>query len=131
MPPKLPFSIYFFALSQAPPALAIVKANITQLNNAPPKTPPNVSGPREKPTIIGKATADAPGRIIFLSAAEVAISTHLTVSGSALPSKSPGISLNCLLISLIISNAASPTAVMVRAAIKYGKTPPINNPIKT
>ena len=59
------------------------------------------------------------------------MSTHLAVSGSAFPSKSPGISLNCLLISLIISNAASPTAVIVIDEIKNGIEIPINIPTKT
>ena len=59
------------------------------------------------------------------------MSTHLAVSGSALPSNSPLISLNCLLTSSIISKAASPTAVIVKEAIKNGIVPPINKPIKT
>ena len=59
------------------------------------------------------------------------MSIHLAVSGSAVPSSSPLISLNCLLTSSIISKAASPTAVIVREAIKKGIVPPINNPIKT
>ena len=73
----------------------------------------------------------APGAIIFLKAALVAISTHLAVSGLALPSNKPGISLNCLLISLIISKAASPTAVIVIELTKNGKIPPKNIPHKT
>ena len=64
-------------------------------------------------------------------AALVAMSTHLAVSGLALPSKRPGISLNCLLISFIISKAASPTAVMVIELTKKGKIPPRNIPHKT
>ena len=39
--------------------------------------------------------------------------------------------MNCLLISLIISNAASPTAVIVIDAIRKGIAPPIKTPIKT
>src|SRR3990167_545926 len=49
----------------------------------------------------------------------------------SLPSRSPGISLNCLLISLTILNAALPTDVIVNAPIKNGRIPPINNPITT
>ena len=48
-----------------------------------------------------------------------------------MPSRRPGISLNCLLISLIISKAASPTAVIVIEAIRKGIAPPINSPINT
>ena len=84
-----------------------------------------------KPTRGGAETAIIPGRSILFKAAAVAISTHFAVSGSALPSKSPGISLNCLLISFIISKAASPTAVIVIEAIKKGIAPPINMPIRT
>ena len=65
------------------------------------------------------------------AAAEVAMSTHFAVSGSAFPSSNPGISLNCLLISLIISKAASPTAVIVIEEIKKGIEIPINIPTKT
>ena len=53
------------------------------------------------------------------------------MSGSPVPSNIPGISLNCLLISLIISNAASPTAVIVIEETKNGIEPPINIPTKT
>ena len=61
----------------------------------------------------------------------MAISTHFSESGSASPSIRPFISLNCLLISLIISKAASPTAVIVIDAIKNGMHIPINIPTKT
>ena len=103
----------------------------TQPSRAPPSIPPSASGLIKKPTRTGAATAITPGRIIFLRAAVVAISTHFAVSGSAFPSKRPLISLNCLLTSSIISKAASPTAVIVREAIRNGIVPPINNPINT
>ena len=121
----------FFALSQAPPALAIIKAMDTQPIKPPPNIPPRDSGPRPKPTTAGALTAITPGRSIRFNAAEVAISTHLAVSGSALPSNKPGISLNCLLISLIISKAASPTAVMVIEEMRKGMEIPINIPTRT
>ena len=107
------------------------KAIKTQANKPPASIPPKDSGPNIKPTKGGADTAIIPGISIFLRAAEVAISTHLAVSGSALPSRRPGISLNCLLISLIISKAASPTAVIVIEAIRKGIAPPINSPINT
>ena len=103
----------------------------TQTSRPPASIPPKASAPIPSPTKGGAETAMTPGKSIFLSAAAVAISTHFAVSGSALPSKSPGISLNCLLISLIISKAASPTAVIVIEAIKKGIAPPINTPIST
>ena len=93
--------------------------------------PPNAIAPKPKPTTAGIATAITPGNIIFFKAALVAISTHFSESGSALPSIKPGISLNCLRISLIISNAASPTAVIVIEEIKKGIQIPINIPTST
>ena len=73
----------------------------------------------------------APGKIIFFKAAVVAISIHFSLSGFPVPSSRPGISLNCLRISVIISKAASPTAVIVKDPTKKGIIPPINNPINT
>ena len=93
--------------------------------------PPRWTGPKANPTTTGEPIAIAPGRSILFNAALVAISTHLALSGSALPSSRPGISLNCLLISSIISNAASPTAVIVIDETKNGIVPPINMPIST
>ena len=84
-----------------------------------------------KPITTGAATAITPGKTILASAALVAISTQRAVSGSALPSSSPGISWNCRRISWIISNAASPTAVIVIDAIRNGSRPPTNVPINT
>ena len=53
------------------------------------------------------------------------------MEGTAVPSISPDISLNCLLISFIISNAASPTAVIVIEETRNGIQTPINIPTKT
>ena len=131
LPPRLPFSTYFLALSQAPPALAMVRASRTHAINPPPRVPPRASAPKVKPTNGGTATAITPGKSIRFNAAAVAMSTHLALSGSAVPSIRPGISRNCLLISSIISMAASPTAVIVILAIKNGTKPPINRPMRT
>ena len=49
----------------------------------------------------------------------------------SLPSSSPSISLNCLLISTTISPAALPTEVIVIAATTNGSPPPISRPITT
>ena len=102
-----------------------------QLTSPPPRSPPNISGPNSSPTITGENTAIAPGNTIFFNAASVAISTHFWLSGFPVPSINPGISLNCLLISLIMLYAASPTAVIVSDATRKGIMPPINNPIRT
>ncbi len=130
-PPRLPFSTYFLALSHAPPAFAINRANATQPKRPPANIPPKAIAPKPKPTTAGIATAMIPGNIIFLRAALVAISTHLSESGSAVPSIRPDISLNCLLISLIISNAASPTAFIVIEEIRNGIQIPMNIPTRT
>ena len=131
LPPRLPFSTYFLALSQAPPAFAIISAIITQQISAPPSMPPSAFGPRPKPMTTGARTASEPGRIIRRSAARVAMSTQRAVSGLALPSRRPGISLNWRRTSTIMSKAASPTAVMVIALTMNGKTPPMNMPTRT
>ena len=59
------------------------------------------------------------------------MSTQRAVSGLPVPSMRPGISLNWLLISLIMSKAASPTAVMVMALTRNGKIAPRNMPLNT
>src|SRR3989344_3644635 len=74
LPPKLPLSIYFFALSQAPPALAIITANKNPVKVEPANSPAKVLGPRNKPTATGVITASNPGAIIFFRAAAVEIS---------------------------------------------------------
>ena len=40
LPPNLPFSTNFLALSQAPPAFAIINARDTQPNSPPASIPP-------------------------------------------------------------------------------------------
>ena len=72
-----------------------------------------------------------PGGIIRLIAAVVAMSTQRSVSGLALPSRRPGISRNWRRISLIMSKAASPTAVIVSEAMKNGRIPPMKSPTST
>ena len=61
------------------------------------------------------------------------MSTHFFESGltPSFPSRRPGISLNCLLISTTISPAAFPTEVIVIAATTNGNPPPIRSPVTT
>ena len=61
------------------------------------------------------------------------MSTHFLESGltPSLPSRRPGISLNCLRISTTISPAALPTEVIVIAATTNGSPPPISKPTTT
>ena len=129
LPAPPPASIYFFALSQAPPELAINIASKNPVTRAPAKKPPKASL-FQNPITRGKTIANPPGSSISLNAAVVAMSTHSSYSGTtpSLPSLNPGISLNCLLTSSIILKAALPTAFIVIAANKNGNIPPRNNP---
>jgi hypothetical protein len=70
----------FFALSQAPPELAIRRPSITPVSVAPARNPPKASGPIRTPTKTGLMTAATPGRTILFKAAVVAMSTQLFVS---------------------------------------------------
>ena len=140
LPPWCPSSTYFLALSHAPPAFDIMSAMRIQPRSAPMRQPVRAMAPvspppialKPNPTTIGVPTARMAGRIMRLVAAAVAMSTHLSESGStpSLPSRSPGISLNWRRISVIISNAASPTAVMVIAPLRNGTIPPMKRPTK-
>ena len=73
LPPKLPASIYFFALSHAPPALAIIIANKNPEAIDPIRRPPNASAPSIMPTAIGVMIESNPGQIIALIAPWVLI----------------------------------------------------------
>ena len=77
-PPKFPSSMYFLALSIAPPAFAMNTASKNPVTTAPASNPPRASGPRRKPTTTGTITANAPGSIISLSAASVEIAIHFS-----------------------------------------------------
>ena len=124
--------MYFLALSQAPPALAINMARQKPATKAPAKNPPKESM-LTKPNINGITTARIPGASISFREAEVEIATHLAESGitPSAPSRSPGISRNCLLTSSIIFCAARPTASIVNAANKKGSIAPRKSPINT
>ncbi len=131
LPPWAPPSMYFLALSQAPPALAMKSASITPVTVAPASIPPSVSMPKSLPTSTGAITAVSPGTIISRRAARVEMSTQRALSGLALPSMRPGISRNCRRTSCTMPSAARPTAVMVIAATRNGRIPPRKMPITT
>ena len=63
--------------------------------------------------------------------ASVEIATHLSYSGCPVPSKIPGISLNCLLTSSTIAIAAFPTALIANDEKINGIIAPIKSPDKT
>ncbi len=65
----------FFALSQAPPALAMKMARRNPVTRAPASNPPRAST-SIRPTSSGRATANEPGMIISRNAPEAAISTQ-------------------------------------------------------
>src|SRR3989338_6399964 len=53
LPPNLPVSIYFLALSQAAPPLVIEIATNIPVTIVPTNIPPRATGPSKKPTITG------------------------------------------------------------------------------
>lgn len=77
LPTKVPVSINFFVLSQAPPELLIEIANYTPLNKAPGKRPATNKGWKNTPNTIGVPITINPGNIISFKEASVAIVIHL------------------------------------------------------
>ena len=87
-PPNLPVSIYFLALSQAPPPLLKNKAIKIPVLVANIKNPARASAPSSglplkepiilnvTPTVIGDRTASRPGLIICCKPAALTIETH-------------------------------------------------------
>merc|ERR1719258_209269 len=133
------FSQYFFALSRAPPALDIIIATMAPEPMPPASMPTRQRGPTRKPTKSGARIAYAPGAIISLTEDLVEIATHLFESGitsmcggmgspfDAMMMQSLSVVFpscatksgrlwNWSLTSIIISAAALPTEIMVRAA---------------
>src|SRR3989338_875149 len=64
LPPRLPDSLYFFALSHAPPLLDIDMPSKIELTSEPASRPPSASRPRSNPTSTGEQIARSPGSII-------------------------------------------------------------------
>lgn len=64
-----PDSIYFLALSHAPPVLDIEIAIYTPETKAPGNNPATAFGPKQAPTIIGVKITSIPGAIIFFKEA--------------------------------------------------------------
>ena len=75
LPPWCPASTYFLALSQAPPAFAIMMARRKPVAMAPISSPPSASAPRTAPTAAGATMAINPGNTISRMAPRVLIST--------------------------------------------------------
>jgi hypothetical protein len=70
---KWPASIYFFALSQAPPVFENEIAIYTPETIAPAKRPLTPRGPSKKPKTRGEVITNNPGAIISLNEALVEI----------------------------------------------------------
>ena len=75
LPPWAPSSMYFLALSQAPPPVVMEMATKSPVTMAPSSTPPRACGPNTRPTTTGIATGSSEGTTISLMAARVSMST--------------------------------------------------------
>jgi len=74
LPPRLPSSMYFFALSHAPPELDKKFAMSAPTMIVAARNPPSANSPRAKPTTTGINTASSAGVMSSRSAAAVQIS---------------------------------------------------------
>ncbi len=110
LPPWWPSSMYFLALSQAPPPVHMLIATNSPVTMVPISRPPRASGPSSRPTSTGTTTGSSEGIIISRIAALVSMSTARPYSGLAVPSMMPGISRNCRRTSSTTAPAARPTA---------------------
>ena len=88
-PPKLPSSTYFFALSHAPPALAIKIANTKPLLKPPISRPSTPGTPKINPVRIGAIIAIKEGITISRCAPFVDISTQRSNPARLLRSEYP------------------------------------------
>ena len=77
LPPWWPSSMYFLALSQAPPPVVIEIATNRPVTIVPISRPPSACGPSSMPTITGTATGSSEGTTISLIADLVSRSTAL------------------------------------------------------
>src|SRR6516225_7081028 len=115
LPPKLPSSMYFLALSQAPPPVHIEMATNRPVTMVPISRPPSAAGPSSMPTSTGTMTGSSDGITISLMAAVVSMSTAFPYSGLPLPSMMPLMSRNWRRTSSTTEPAARPTASMAMA----------------
>lgn len=74
----VPASMYFLALSQAPPVLEKEKAIWIPETMIPAKSPETALDPNKNPTTSGDPITKRPGAIIFLIEAEVEIEIHFS-----------------------------------------------------
>ena len=131
LPPKWPSSMYFLALSQAPPPVVMEMATNRPVTMVPINSPPSAAGPSSMPTTMGTTTGSSEGTIISRMADAVSMSTALSYSGRAVPSMMPLMSRNCRRTSTTTAPAARPTASIAMAPNRYGISPPMNRPTMT
>mmetsp|Transcript_19539 Transcript_19539/g.61284 ORF Transcript_19539/g.61284 Transcript_19539/m.61284 type:complete len:286 (+) Transcript_19539:473-1330(+) len=144
------FSQSFFALSQAPPALAMAMASTQPDTMEPASAPMRHLGPTMKPTMSGDRMAKSAGASISWMAARVAKATHRSLSGctsssggmvsplearlmasiSVMP-RSFVTSRNCRRTSQMMAPAALPTESIVRPPKRKGSMPPRSTPART
>ena len=94
LPPMLPSSTNFFALSHAPPELARNTAMSVPVAMVPARNVPRAPTPRPNPTAIGVSMASRPGVLSSRRESRVTMSTTLPYSGFSVPSMIPGWSRN-------------------------------------
>src|SRR6476620_6169818 len=84
LPPRLPSSMNFFALSHAPPLEVIAMATNNPVTIVPTNSPPSTTGPSGliTATATTNATGNSAGTIISRNAALVTISTQVPYSGT-------------------------------------------------
>src|SRR5881398_1745758 len=133
LPPRVPSSINFFALSHAAPPEVIAIAINNPVTIVPTSKPPRVTAPSG--LIIATATTATKGNnagtIISRKAAFVTISTQVPYSGRSSPVKIPGFACNCRRTSRTTAPAALPTASTLNAVKINGSNPPMNKPMIT
>src|SRR5690606_7045608 len=128
LPPWWPSSTSFFALSHAPPWLALNAAINTRVTLAPPSYLANAPVPRPKPTAIGANTANRPGVASSRNESRVTMSTTLPYSGLVVPSMIPGMVLNWRRTSYTTAPAARDTAFTARPENRNTTAAPITTP---
>ncbi len=79
LPPKCPSSMYFLALSQAPPEFDSITASSWPVRIAPARNAPSASPFSRKPAMMGESTASRPGVISSRSDVLVQMSTTRAV----------------------------------------------------
>merc|ERR1719487_1260623 len=124
--PRPPASMYFFALSQAPPVFDMEMASMTPETRAPTRRPAAAFLPKKTPQRRGLSRTSAPGGSISRRDARVEICTQWSYSG-LWPCMING---NWRLHSRTMSLAAIPTDFIVIAENQYGIIAPYKTPEK-